>query len=527
MLFSELNLHPDLLRGLNDAGYLECTPVQAESLRHSLAGKDVLVQSQTGTGKTAAFLVSIFQLMLTEEPGPRDRALVIAPTRELASQIEEEAQLLGVHLGLSIGAFYGGTGYAQQEQMLRAGVDLAIGTPGRLIDFARKGRINFADMGFLVIDEADRLFDMGFYPDLKRMLRRMRAPERRQTMLFSATLTFKAQLIASQHMNEPELVTIAPEQVTVENVAQELYHVGRREKMNLLLGLLRREGPGNCLFFVNRKHVAEKLARRLQVSGYRCECLTGDIPQSKRERRIEQFKGGDLPFLVATDVASRGLHVDDLDLVVNFDIPQDTESYVHRIGRTARAGKSGKAITLACEEYVESLPSIEKFIGQKIPVAFASDELYLEDPSAGMDLGRPRRGGRSDGRRSSGGGRRGGPRRAGDSRDSRGSRGPRSDGSRSGGSRRKSRQPRSDRTRGSSQDERSQRRQDSSTPREGQPRPHKHRTSHSRARKRQEQSQPDTAAHPRDSERSSQPRRRTEGKPTLLARITGLFRRGS
>jgi ATP-dependent RNA helicase RhlB len=490
--------------------------VQAEALQYSLQGKDVLVQSQTGTGKTAAFLVSLFQLMLTDKSEMRDQALVIAPTRELALQIEKEALLLGVHLGLSIGSFYGGTGYDKQERMLREGVDILIGTPGRLIDFARKGRINFAGMGFLVIDEADRLFDMGFYQDLRRMLRRMRKPQQRQTMLFSATLAFKAQLIASQHMNEPQSVTIAPEQVTVDNVHQELYHVGKREKMNLLLGLLKRETPSNSLFFVNRKFVAERLTKRLKVNGYACECLTGDIAQNKREERIERFKRGDLPFLVATDVASRGLHVEGLDLVVNYDLPEDTESYVHRIGRTARAGKSGKAITLACEEYVEALSSIEKYIGMKIPVAVADEELFVKDQSAGMDLRRPRRDGGGRGGRSSGSRRGGGSRGGGGSRRSSGS-GRRAEG-------------RSTSDRSGSRDDRSRSQRSSG---KQQSRPHKHPNAHSRARKRQEQ--PVTPAQhqqqqqqqppPRPPEKSTQPPHPNEGKPTLLARITGLFKR--
>ncbi|MBD3317758.1 MAG: DEAD/DEAH box helicase [Chitinivibrionales bacterium] len=519
MLFSEYNLHPDLLHGLSDAGYVKCTPVQAETLKHSLEGKDVLVQSQTGTGKTAAFLVSLYQLMLTEEARERDQALVIAPTRELASQIEAEAQLLGVHLDMRIGAFYGGTGYDKQERMLESGVDIIIGTPGRLIDFSQKGRIDMAAVGYLVIDEADRLFDMGFYPDLKRMLRRMRAPEHRQTMLFSATLAFKAQLIASQHMNEPESVTIAPEQVTVKNVDQELYHVANREKTNLLLGLLKQENPGNCLLFVNRKYTAEQLAQRLEINGYPCECLTGDLPQTKREQRIKQFKDGDLRFMVATDVASRGLHVNDLDLVVNYDLPQDTESYVHRIGRTARAGKSGKAITLACEDYVESLGSIEKYIGMKIPVAFAGDELYHEDRSAGMDLRRRKSG---ESRHSSGSKKRSGSRRGrGPNRTSAGKQ--RRDGSRHPDSNRSHGENSATEHAPRNSNARQQQKQASSPEAQHQP-PHKHRKSHSRARKRQEQPISETTTQ-RKSEKTNQHVRPPEGKPTLLARIAGLFKR--
>lgn len=414
MLFRDLNLQKDLLRGIEDAGLVECTPVQDEALGYALQGRDVLVQSQTGTGKTAAFLISLFQLMSGDEAGSRDKALIVAPTRELAVQIQEEARLLGVHLPFTIECIYGGVGYGRQEQMLREGIDIMVATPGRLIDFARQGKLNLRDVGYLVIDEADRLFDMGFLPDLRKIMRMMRPRESRQTMLFSATLSYTARHLASDYMREPAEVEIEPEQVTVDNVEQELYHVGQKEKMNLLLGLLARYEPSNCLLFVNMKHVAEEVAKRLKYNGYNCAYLSGDLSQSRRQTAIERFKTGETPVLVATDVAARGLHVDELELVVNYDLPEWSEYYVHRIGRTARAGCSGKAITLACEQYVEGLAAIEKFIGMKIPVVHAGDELYVEDKSAGRvaKSRRPRRGGngRSSGGRDHGRGQRRGGR---------------------------------------------------------------------------------------------------------------------
>ena len=402
MLFSELNLDKNLLRGIEEAGYSTCTPIQQETFTHTLTGRDILAQSQTGTGKTAAFLISLYQQMLSDDQRPSDKALIIAPTRELVNQVEEEARLLGLYLPFATGAFYGGVGYHKQEQLLKDGVDIFVATPGRLLDFVQKGYIDLHSMGYLVIDEADRLFDMGFLPDVRRILRRMRPPAQRQTMLFSATLCYAARHLASEHMNNPAEVEIASQVMTVDKVDQELYHVGHVEKLRLLLGLLKREAPTNCMIFTNMKSTAERLAQRLEMNGYRCEYLTGDLPQNRRQRTVDQFKNGEFPVLVATDVAARGLHIDELSLVVNFDLPEDSEVYVHRIGRTARAGKSGKAISLACEESVEALPAIQKLIGMRIPVVHADEELYLEDVSKGKSTAR-RSGTRDGNRRGSGG----------------------------------------------------------------------------------------------------------------------------
>jgi len=384
MKFEELNLNENLLKGIKETGFTDAMPVQELTFAETFKGRDVLVQSQTGSGKTAAFLITVFKLFLEAENPKSKKALIIVPTRELAVQIEKEAELLGRYLDFTIGSFYGGVGYVGQEKKLREGVNIMVGTPGRLIDFGESGKLKFKDIDMLIIDEADRLFDMGFYPDIQRMLRKMGTIDERMTMLYSATLSTRVRDLSWEHMKNPAEVTINPEEVTVEKVEQELFHVGRNEKMKLLLGLLKRENPNNCIVFTNTKQAAYEVAHRLERNDIEAQYIIGDLPQSKRLRIIEDMKLGKIPVLVATDVAARGLHVDNLDLVVNYDIPEDCENYVHRVGRTARAGKTGKAISLSCERYVYGLGAIEAFTGIKIPVGWAEDGDYLEDASRGM-----------------------------------------------------------------------------------------------------------------------------------------------
>ncbi|MDD5476354.1 MAG: DEAD/DEAH box helicase [Syntrophales bacterium] len=384
MKFTELNLNEKVLKGIENAGFVDCTAVQEMSLAETLKGRDVAVQSQTGTGKTAAFLITIYQLFCEEWTTVRKKALIIVPTRELAVQIEKEAALLGSHLDITMGSIYGGVGYAAQEELLEKDADIIIGTPGRLLDFSRSGKLTLKDRGILVIDEADRLFDMGFLPDLRQMLRKMPPPDRRMTMLFSATLDAAARELAWEHMNDPAEIAATPDRMLVEEVTQELYHVGWNEKIPLLLGIMKKEDPRNVLIFTNTKHEAYEVSKRLEYNGYRSTYMIGDLPQSKRLKIIGNLKTGKVRYLVATDVAARGLHVNDLEIVINYDIPQDFENYVHRIGRTARAGKSGKAISLACEKYVYGLEAIEKYIGMKIPVVWPDDGMLQPDASAGM-----------------------------------------------------------------------------------------------------------------------------------------------
>ncbi len=384
MKFTDFEFNEDILKGINEAGFVDCMPVQAETFQTMKQNRDVFAQSQTGTGKTAAFLISIYQLLTDDKHFKGKKALIIVPTRELAVQIEAEANILGKYLDFRVGSFYGGVGYNQQEDLLEQGVDILIGTPGRLIDFSKSGKIRFNEMGILVIDEADRLFDMGFLPDLRIMLKQMVPADERRTMLFSATLNAKVGNMAWEYMNNPGEIVIEPEQVTVEAIKQELFHVGADEKMKVLLGLLEREKPETAIIFANTKHTSYEVAKRLEHNGYPARCLMGDLPQKKRLKIVEDTKEGKIRFLVATDVAARGLHINDLSMVVNYDVPSDAESYVHRIGRTARAGKSGKAYTLACEKFVYGLPSIEKLIGQKIPVSWVDEDLMVEDKSAGI-----------------------------------------------------------------------------------------------------------------------------------------------
>ncbi len=374
------------MAGIRDAGFETCTPVQEKCLVHTLQGRDVTAQSQTGTGKTAAFLITIFQLILEGKLSDGKKAMVIAPTRELAVQIEKDAKQLGKFLDISMATFYGGVSYKPQEESLSNNVRLMIGTPGRLLDLGQKRRFSFRDVELLVIDEADRLFDMGFLPDIRRMLRQMPPYHKRMTMLFSATLSMRVKALAWDHMNNPVEIRIEPEKVTVDNVTQILYHVGKYEKLSLLLGILAKDKPDGAVIFTNTKHAAITVSKRLSLNGYRCNYLIGDMPQSKRLRTVEDAKNGKIKFLVATDVASRGLHIENLPMVINYDLPEDPENYVHRIGRTARVGKEGKAISLVSPDYVHALSAIEKYIHMEIPVEWADDDMFLKDETAGMHI---------------------------------------------------------------------------------------------------------------------------------------------
>ncbi|MGE5347051.1 MAG: DEAD/DEAH box helicase [Acidithiobacillales bacterium] len=411
--FNDLPLPHPVRAGIAGCGFVRATPVQAATLPLLLAGKDVTAQAQTGTGKTAAFLITIFTRLARSprprQPGDPPRALVVAPTRELAVQIRDDALALGHFVDPRIVTVFGGIDYGRQRDLLRAGCDLLIGTPGRLLDYEQQGATSFGTVETLVIDEADRLFDMGFIPDLRRILRRCPPPHRRHTMLFSATLSTRVLELAWEHMNDARKIEIRPEQLTVDRVTQVLYHVGAREKIPLLLGLLRREaqgekaggawpppGPPRTLLFVNTRRFADRVVAALERHGHHVAALTGDLPQARRLRILTDFRTGKLPLLVATDVASRGLHIEGVTHVVNVDLPQDAEDYVHRIGRTARAGASGKAISLADENYVFSLAAIERLIGMKIPTEFAPEELFVWGPPApsrrggGMQSGGPR-----------------------------------------------------------------------------------------------------------------------------------------
>jgi ATP-dependent RNA helicase RhlB len=382
--FTGLDLPAPVLEGIRAAGFVSMTPIQEGALPLALKGKDVAGQSQTGTGKTAAFLIAAYtRLLRTPAPPPSTptspRVLIIAPTRELVVQIESDARQLGRFTPFNIQAVYGGIDYARQRDTLAGGCDVLVGTPGRLIDYLKQHVWSPRKVEVLVIDEADRMFDMGFIADLRFILRRLPPPERRQSFLFSATLSFRVLELTWEFMNNPAQITIMPQQKTAERVEQLLYHVGRDEKFGLLLGLLRREGGDRILIFSNTREEARRLEDRLSRNGWQARALTGDVDQKRRLRILNDFKEGQLPVLVATDVASRGLHIEAVSHVINWDLPQDPEDYVHRIGRTARAGAGGKAIALVDEASALNLEGIEKFIGQKIAVEWPEDDLIVPE----------------------------------------------------------------------------------------------------------------------------------------------------
>ncbi len=382
MNFSELDIPDEIRQGVEHAGFTVCTPVQEAVLPRAIRGEDIAAQAQTGTGKTAAFLISLFTRMHrnpTVDSGDSPQALIIAPTRELADQIFHEAERLGKFTGFRMLAVYGGIDYRKQMETLQNGVDVLIGTPGRLIDYYKQHVYSLKKTRYLIIDEADRMFDMGFIDDIRFMLKKLPPYTKRQSMLFSATLSYRVMELAYEHMNLPEKISITPDTLTVEKVTQVLYHVGKHEKIPLLLGLLKREAPERALIFVNTRRAAEMVVERLNRNNWKTQAITGEIEQKKRLRILADFKAGELAVLVATDVASRGIDVKGVTHVFNFDLPQDAEDYVHRIGRTGRAGETGKAISMADEEYVYSLEDIEKYIGQKIPVEWAEESLYLRE----------------------------------------------------------------------------------------------------------------------------------------------------
>jgi ATP-dependent RNA helicase RhlB len=403
--FESLGLTPPVLAGTRDAGFAHCTPIQAQTLPIALAGRDVAGQAQTGTGKTAAFLVALYHALLTRPAPPGRaptsvRALILAPTRELAVQIHHDAQTLGRHTGLKHAVVYGGIDYEKQRRQLEEGVDVLIGTPGRLIDYFKQHVFDLKHAQVLVLDEADRMFDLGFIADIRFILRRLPKPERRQSMLFSATLSYRVLELAYEHMNNPELVRIEPDKMTVDQVRQVMYYPSMEEKVPLLIGLLRQAEARRTMIFVNTKRMAERLEATLKANGFHAQALSGDVPQAKRLRFLRDFHNGDLAVLIATDVASRGLHIPDVSHVFNFDLPQDAPDYVHRIGRTARAGAEGDAISFACEEFAVSLPDIEHYLGHKIPWAPIAADLLAEGLTHAEPPPRPARHLRSGGGRS-------------------------------------------------------------------------------------------------------------------------------
>ncbi len=421
--YASLPLSADLQLGIQEAGYKFCTPIQALALPIALTGKDVSGQAQTGTGKTAAFLIATFEALtkkdlkkseqsvkesseqekVEEDSEDKDsveenseqkkkeppkkskpaktviRSLMIAPTRELAKQIFDDAKPLNKKLGYKISLAYGGTDYEKQRTSIEKGCDILIGTPGRIIDYFKQGVFSLNELEVLVMDEADRMFDMGFIADIRYLLRAMPEPKQRQSLLFSATMSERVKELAYEHMNSPETIVVESEQVTADKVEQTAYMPANEDKIPLTLGLLRENSDAKAIIFINTKHQGEKIQAWLEINEFQSGLLSGDVPQKKRERLLKEFKEGKITTLVATDVAARGLHIDAVDTVINFDLPNDAEDYVHRIGRTARAGASGKAISLVCETYGMNIMDIESYIDSKIPIHKAYSDKLVAD----------------------------------------------------------------------------------------------------------------------------------------------------
>jgi ATP-dependent RNA helicase RhlB len=442
LAFSQLELLPAIMAGVELAGFTHCTPIQALTLPPALKGNDVAGQAQTGTGKTAAFLLVIFQRLLEnvpEQDSGQPRSLVIAPTRELAIQIHKDAVLLGAETGLRFALAYGGIDYEKQRKTLQAGVDVLIGTPGRTIDYFKQHVFNLRHVDVMVLDEADRMFDLGFIKDIRYVLRRLPPLDQRQCLMFSATLSHRVLELAYEHMNEPELLKVEAEKITAENVHQSVFYPANDEKLPLLVSLLRRFEGGRFMVFTNTRAATDLVERSLNANGFHAAAISGRVPQNKRQSLLKRFHDGEIPILVATDVAARGLHIPEVSHVINYDLPQDAPDYVHRVGRTARLGARGEAISFACENYAFHLPEIEEFIGYPILVEQADTEALpdlVRPPPPKKRPGGHGRGGHGSGRRGSGG------------RPSRGRRsgsGPKQQGNASsgeGGKRRRRRRPR-------------------------------------------------------------------------------------
>ena len=379
-LFTELHLPETLLKGIEELGFTEMTDVQQIALPMTLAGKDVAGQGRTGTGKTATFLITAINRLLTTEPKQgrnkqHPRVLIIAPTRELAVQISDDAAKLAKHTDLKLHTVYGGVDYEKQRLGFDKGVDILIGTPGRLIDYLKKRVYSLSKADMLIIDEADRMFDLGFINDLRFMLRRLPNYDQRQSLMFSATLSHRVLELAYEHMNEPEKLRAEEGDLIASGITESMYHTSMEDKFPLLVHLLRESDVKRGMVFINEKRTGERVARNLARYGFSVGILSGDVRQQKRTRILDDFTKGKLQLLVATDVASRGLHIDGVSHVFNYDLPEDAENYVHRIGRTARAGAKGTAISFSCERFCFGLPDIETYISRQVPLCHIEHEM--------------------------------------------------------------------------------------------------------------------------------------------------------
>ncbi len=365
MKFAELGLRPEILRAVDRAGYETATPIQARAIPAALDGRDLIACAQTGTGKTAAFLLPILQRLAGDAPGPRPRALVVTPTRELAAQIAEAARQYGRHLRLRSTAIFGGVGMKPQERRLRTGLDLLIATPGRLLDHVGRGHARLDRVETVVLDEADRMLDMGFLPDIRRILGTL--PADRQNLFFSATLPDEIEALIRRTARNPAVIEVTRRATPVSSIRQVVHPVATTSKRDLLTKLLDNAAMGPTLVFTRTKARANQLVRRLEKSGRRVAAIHGNKSQSARTRALAGFRDGRIDTLIATDIAARGIDVEGISHVINFDLPHAPEDYVHRIGRTARAGSSGHAVSLAAPEERRQLAAIEQLVGNSIP----------------------------------------------------------------------------------------------------------------------------------------------------------------
>ena len=394
MRFGDFDLHREVLFGVQAAGFKYCSPIQALALPELLKGRDLAGKAQTGTGKTAAFLLAVFDKLL-KNPLPErrkgsPRVLILAPTRELAIQIHKDALQLGVFTGLTSLVVFGGMDHAGQQRSLDTGIDLLIGTPGRIIDYSRSRFLDLSFVEILIIDEADRMLDMGFIPDVRRIVSQLPKRGERQTMLFSATLSEDILRLSSGWLADPFVVESEPEQLVSDNIDQTFYSVLREEKLALLLYIFRTEPFERMIIFGNRKDVNLRLQQDLERYGWHIPVLSGDIPQEKRMKILERFRTGEVKIVIATDVAARGIHVEDVSIVVNYDLPERAEDYIHRIGRTGRAGKTGKSISFLCEYGAYYLPAIEELLGVTFSSKLPTEEM-LELPPEVPGARPPRR----------------------------------------------------------------------------------------------------------------------------------------
>lgn len=371
--FHDLKLQDALLHGIADLKYQFCSEIQAASLPYTLQGHDFIGKAQTGTGKTAAFLITIINDLLlrpiegSDRYSSEPRALILAPTRELALQIEKDARLLTKHTNLHVYSVLGGIDYQKQREYVRNNVvDILVATPGRLIDFLNSGDLYLDQVDFLVIDEADRMLDMGFIPDVKRILSRCPKVENRQTLLFSATFNQDVLNLCNRWTKNPIHIEIEAEQMTTEQVDQKVFMVSASEKLQIICRYLDVNKVQRAIIFGNRRDETRRLEAALKKKGIKAALLSGEVPQHKRIKTLDQFKRGDIEILVATDVAGRGIHVDGVSHVFNYNLPDDPEDYVHRIGRTGRAGETGVSISFACEDDAFLLPELERYIGMKL-----------------------------------------------------------------------------------------------------------------------------------------------------------------